>query len=233
MTPLELLNLSLLKIGNSAGIVDIDEATRQAYTGRQVYDHTLRATLRAFPWPFATKYAALYITQGPATWTDPLVQAWDAAYTYLVGDAVVDASVVYWANAQHLNQQPPNASYWDTDAPDRANGDWLYAYRWPDDCLFARRLVSATFTGRTFSDTPIPFRIGRDKNGLLVYTNEAEAVLEYTTLDCDALFMDDLFVDSFTWRLASYLAPALSRDDKMSIKAYGMYLQTLDRKSVV
>ena len=185
MSPTELLNLSLLKLGSSAGIVDINEATRQAYTGRQVYDHVLRATLRTFPWPFATKYDDMTLVGGSE------------------------------------------------DTP--VNGDWQYSYRWPDDCLFVRRIVPATQVGRAFDPNPIPFRIGRDGDGLLIYTDvvEDDAVMEYTTLDCDALFMDDLFVDALTWRIASYMAPALARDDKLANKCFAMYLQTINLATVV
>lgn len=235
MTAVELLNLALLKIGQSKAITATSDATRAAWTGAQVYDHMLRATLRAFPWSFATKYADLYLVQGP-DWEDALVQAWSSTATYVVGDAVLEGGVVYYCILAHTNQPPPNATYWETTATTEANGDWLYAYRWPSDCLFARRIVPASDGGgggRRFNDTPIPFRIGRDANGLLVYTHEQDANLEYTTIDCTNLWTDDLWLDAFTWRLAAALAPSLSRDPKIALQCQQMFMLTLEHAAAV
>src|SRR5690606_25121463 len=40
------------------------------------------------------------------------------------------------------------------------NGDWGYAYRYPSDCLYVRRIVGAL--GRRDPDPP-PFRVGVDE----------------------------------------------------------------------
>lgn len=88
------------------------------------------------------------------------------------------------------------------------NGDWRFSYRWPSDCLFARRIVPPSGDGRTYSVNPLPFRIGRDATSLLVYTNQEDATLEYTVIDCGALWADDLFLDWFTWEMATVFAPA-------------------------
>jgi hypothetical protein len=233
MTVVELVNLALLKIGHSNGIATLADQSEAAVTASLVYDHTLRATLRAFPWPFATKYLALELTQGPATFTDPLVQAWSASATYLIGDVVEVADVIYYATAVSFNQTPPNASYWTTTATEEANGDWDYAYRWPVDCLFARRFVPASGSGRTFNPAPIEFRQGRDKNGPLLYTDEPAAVLEYTMIDCDALWADDLFIDAFTWRIAAALAPSLSRNGITVQQCYQAFTLTINQAATV
>ncbi len=227
MTPIALLNLSLLKIGQSKGITALDEASRAAWTGEQVYDHNLRKAMRAFPWPFATKYATLTMVQGPEPdWDDPLVQAWDNTIAYEVGDVVDLAGTFYRCILAHTGHTPPNTTYWSDEVDEDANGDWRYAYRWPDDCLFVRRVVPPGGDGRRWTPERIPFRVGRDTRGLLVYTNEPAAVIEYTMIDCDNLFTDDLFIDAFTWLLASVLAPSLSRDDKMAEKCYAMFQLT-------
>jgi hypothetical protein len=117
-------------------------------------------------------------------------------------------------------QEPPNATYWSTDPEDGpetcGNGDWLFAYRWPDDCLYVRRVVPANSegTGRQYNPNPPKFRIGRDENGLLIYANEQELEIEYTMLDCVDLWSNDLFLDAFTWRLAAMAAPSLERAQK-------------------
>ncbi len=253
MTAVELLNLALFKIGVSNSIAATTDQTREAFTGGAVYDHTLRATLRHFPWSFATKYAALTLVEGPAPSATSLVQAWSSTAAYAIGDVVDSAGTRYYAVAASTNQLPPNGTYWSTTPTTQANGDWIYAYRWPSDCLFARRIVNpigsngvspsvfvgagvhtrSVGKGRAFDRYPIPFRIGRDVNGLLVYSNQADAQLEYTMIDCDHLWADDLFIDAFTWRLAAYLAPSLSRMPNAVKDCYGAYEHTLARAAAV
>lgn len=239
MTAIELLNLALLKIGVSQGIAALDEASREAYTGALVFDHRLRKTLRAFPWPFATKYADLYLTRGPFWDADPsvliLVQAWSASQAYLAGDVVRVASINYYCILAHTNFTPVNATYWSTaeaDAPAYANGDWKYAYRQPTDCLFARRLVDDA-VGRAFAPLPIEFRKGADTTGLLLFTDREDANLEYTFIDCDALWADDLFIEAFTWDLAAALAPSLSRNKVTAEECLKFFLLTLDHAAAV
>lgn len=251
MTPVEIWNLALLKIGHSKGIEALDDATREAYTGAAVYDHQLRQVLRRFPWSFATKYVGclatepypFYLVSGPFWSTDPteltLVQAWSASATYVVGDVVRNDDVNYYCIMAHTNHEPPDSDYWSTsedDAPEgSAGGDWLYAYRWPTDCLFVRRVVppGSVGSGRLFNADPPPHRIGRDVNGLLIYTNVPEAVIEYTMIDCDHLWADDLFIDALTWKLAAYAAPSLSQIKDMAITAMRMYERCFDDAAIV
>lgn len=228
MTPVELINLSLLKIGVTKGISAVTEDTREAWTALQIYDHYLRLTLRSFPWPFATKYAVLTLTKGPVySESDTLIQAWSSTATYEVGDVVEDGGVTYWCILANTNQDPPNATYWTTDDENdvalQANHDWKYAYRWPTDCLFARRFVREGI-GRGFDANPPDFRVGRDKNGLVLYINEPDLQFEYTVVDCDNLWTDDLWLDAFTWNLASLFAPSLAKDKDMTDYAWKRFL---------
>lgn len=233
MTTVELYNLALYKIGVSGGIASLSDQSREAITGSAVYDHILRVTLRHFPWSFATKYLDLTLVGGPVPSDDSLVQSWSATQTYQITDAVDLSGTRYYAIAASVNHTPPNSTYWSTTAPEYVNKDWVYSYRWPTDCLFARRMPSASLIGRQFDPNPIPFRIGRDVNGLLIYANEADANLEYTCLDCDALWADDLWIDCFTWRIAAMIAPSLSQIPNMTQTCYAMFLQTLRTASAV
>jgi hypothetical protein len=225
MTVVQLSNIALGHLGISQQITAVDDGSLEANVIGPVYDHVLRRCLRSHPWAFATKYADLSLVRGPFWDTDAsvliLVQAWDAAYTYRIGDVVRDASVNYYCILAHTNQQPPNATHWSTaaaDAPAYANGDWTYAYRWPSDCLYARRIVDDR-VGRSDHDPAIPHRRGRDENGLLIYTKREAAVLEYTMIDCEDLWTDDLFLAFFTWSLAAEIAPALDRAQKTKAEA--------------
>lgn len=237
MTPVELINVALLKIGVTKGITAVTEDTREAWTALQIYDHYLRLTLRSFPWPFATKYAVLTLTKGPVySDSDTLVQSWSSSATYEVGDVVSVGDVPYWCILAHTNHTPPNTTYWTDDETNdvalQANGDWAYGYRWPTDCLFSRRFVRPGI-GRAHDPNPPDFRVGRDKNGLVLYTNDPDFELEYTTIDCDNLYTDDLWLDAFTWNLASLFAPGLAKDKEMTAYAYNRYVAAVKFAAVM
>lgn len=73
------VNLALTRIGVSQVIVDLStDPTREAHVARIVYEEEARTVLRAFPWPFATKYAALALVGGSAA--NPVNGDWTFAY---------------------------------------------------------------------------------------------------------------------------------------------------------
>jgi hypothetical protein len=88
------------------------------------------------------------------------------------------------------------------------SNDWIYAYRYPSDCMFARRIT--TVLGRAETQPP-PFKIGRDSQGRLVYTNQEDAELEYTLGVTDPAEFDSVFDSMLAWKLAKTLAPSASR----------------------
>lgn len=191
-TELNTINEALLKIGVSKLITATNEASKEAFTGHQLYDRVVRETLRQFPWAFATKYA----------------KAEDEIDGYM-----------------NLVAGSPTAP---------VNSDWIYAYRYPIDCLKARRIVNPAI-GRKYDRNAIPFRVGKTHTGnpdndvLLVFCNIPDAILEYTAhVGCAENFADDLFKDAVAWRLASKMAPSMSRVENMAEKAWAMYLHTLD-----
>jgi hypothetical protein len=112
------------------------------------------------------------------------------------------------------------------------NRDWTFAYAYPSDCLFVRRLLTAS--RRDFNADPLSYRVGREVDQLVVYTDEPDAGIEYTAIfDCPLELADELFVDACAWRMASELAPSLSRNKLTTREAYAMYLGTLNRAAAV
>jgi hypothetical protein len=105
-----------------------------------------------------------------------------------------------------------------TTAP---NDDWGYAYRHPADCVFARRLVTAT--GGRSDPTPPPFILGQDNWGRLIFTDVEDAVLEYTMRVFEPERYDPQFVVMISWYLAHLIANPLSRIGGASEKCYEMY----------
>lgn len=180
---LAIANRALSRIGVSQAILDMSaDLTKEAVLARLHYATAVDTTLRDFPWPFATKYAALSLVAGT------------------------------------------------TGSP--VNTDWRYSYRQPVDCVFERRIVLARGAG--VDPTPPPFQLGADTSGSLIYTNQASAVLEYTSRpSCPSLRGDALFKDALTWALAAAVAPGLTRVETVADKALANYRAAILNASLV
>lgn len=100
------------------------------------------------------------------------------------------------------------------------NDDWTYSYRYPDDCVYARRIVNAL--GRT-NPNPPPFKVGADADGRLIYTDEEDAILEYTKLVTDTNLFPAVFAMAHSWYLASLIAPGLAKDKKQALNCLQIY----------
>jgi hypothetical protein len=102
------------------------------------------------------------------------------------------------------------------DAP---NTEWAYAYRYPTTALNVRAIVNATRS----SVPRIPFSLGSDASGKLIYTDAENAVARMTVRIEDPELFDPLFVSALSFLLGSRVGPALSRDAKLTALAYQMY----------
>jgi hypothetical protein len=86
------------------------------------------------------------------------------------------------------------------------NDEWLYAYRYPSDCVRALRLPLGDGRGKAGA----PFCVSSDTAGLLVFTDQATATLQYTRrVEDPSLFTAD-FAIALSWRIASEIARPLS-----------------------
>lgn len=100
------------------------------------------------------------------------------------------------------------------------NYDWQYSYRYPSDCVNARRIV--TPVGRR-NPNPPAFAIGRDATGKLIFTDQSEAQLEYTKLITSVEEFDPIFVSALAWKIGADAAPGLSRIPNMAKVAMSMF----------
>ena len=104
------------------------------------------------------------------------------------------------------------------------NDDWGYSYRHPSDAVKLRRIPSGARVDSLASR--IPFRVGRDSQGLLIFTNQSQAKMEYTArVESVELYSAD-FILALSYRLAIYMAPGLTAGDpyKLRDQAAKMYL---------
>jgi hypothetical protein len=90
--------------------------------------------------------------------------------------------------------------------------DWIFSYRYPSDTMRMNRIVGV----RRRPDAPIPFRIGSDSQGRLIYTDQEYAVAWCNYDVSDTSQFDPLFTDAIAWRIARELAPLLSKDSGLT-----------------
>lgn len=226
------INMALSRIGISKQLTSTTlntEVSPEATVARLHYDEDVRAILRDFPWPFATRYEVLTAVAGPAIEQDT-VQAWVSTVAYPRGSVVRVSGVDYYALANSAaGTAVTNTAAWSTMPTEEVNGDWLYAYRAPTLMAMGRRVVNNTTKARRQWDTiPPDFRVGSDALGALIYSNELNVELEYTVLDnCVARQGDALFRSALAWRHAHSLAPALTRDEKITGSCWELYQRLL------
>ena len=103
-------------------------------------------------------------------------------------------------------------------------GEWAYRYRYPNDCLTARRILDGST--RVFSaDTRIPFAIEEDEaaDGKVILCDQASAMLEYTARIVKPGLFTPTFAIALSWGLAVKIAPALSSDPRFGVSAGQQY----------
>lgn len=99
---------------------------------------------------------------------------------------------------------------------------WSYSYRYPSDCLAVRRV--ATHLGLRHPRPPA-YLIGSDPSGRLIYTDEPNARIQYTTDVPDASRFPAPFRTAMAWLLATYIAPSLSKTSNLQAVIQGLRAQ--------
>lgn len=114
--------------------------------------------------------------------------------------------------------------------------DFQYAYRLPADTLSVHRILGADRTED--DDARIPFSLGSDDAGGLIYTDEApvdatdttlaQPELEYIADVDEARFPPDVAM-AMSLKLAGYMAPSLTAGDqfKLGARAFELYGEML------
>lgn len=112
------------------------------------------------------------------------------------------------------------------------NTEWGYSYRYPSDCLEFRRILSGKRTDTP--DSRVPYKIGQDDQGQIIYTDIPSAQCEYTTqITAIERFPAD-FRAALSLLLATYIAPRVTGGDpfKLGDRAMRLYQFKLTRAEV-
>jgi hypothetical protein len=91
------------------------------------------------------------------------------------------------------------------------NDEWDYSYRYPTDCIVARRILSGVRNDTL--DSEVKYIIGRDDSGLLILTDAESAQLEYSIVDSSTALWPADFCLALSYRLAALVAPRIATGD--------------------
>lgn len=107
--------------------------------------------------------------------------------------------------------------------------EWSYSYRYPNDCLKINRIQNK----RSFEtrQSRVPYILGSDGSGRIIYTNEENAKIEYTRQITTVTLQSPSFNLALSFRLAMLVAPRLTKGDPTKIKGdmYRLYQEELSK----
>ncbi len=107
--------------------------------------------------------------------------------------------------------------------------EWGYSYAYPSDAASINKIQSGLEIDTRSS--VIPYDVANNGDTKLIYTNEVDAVAEYTlNLTSTAAYTSE-FVEALSYLLASYSAMKLARSnqEKMKSQLYSLYKLSLDQ----
>ena len=107
--------------------------------------------------------------------------------------------------------------------------EWVYSYRYPSDCVKIHRVLSGTRNDSRQSR--VPYEILKDSAARILYTDQENAVIEYTERVDDPSFYPADFELAFSFRLASLIAPRLAKGDPFGLRqsTMNMYVEEISR----
>lgn len=112
------------------------------------------------------------------------------------------------------------------------NEEWSYSYTYPTNCVYFRRIQSG-FRVET-REQRVPYRVGKGSPGLVIFTDKAEAIGEFTEFNDDPTHYPPDFTQAFSLKLAANTANMVCGEDpfKMGDKARAKYDNQLERARV-
>ncbi len=110
--------------------------------------------------------------------------------------------------------------------------NWSYRYRYPTDCLKARRIAIPGNENPT-ADQRTPYNVVYANGGRAIITNQESAELIYTIRVEDTTYFDPIFVSALAWRLASELAIGLQVRPENFNAAQQQYMFVLSQAQAI
>ena len=107
---------------------------------------------------------------------------------------------------------------------------WGFRYDYPSDCL---KIQSIERLAKTIVAIPYRIEVEDDGSGLSILCDTDEARAIYTFDVSNTTLFSPGFVQSFSWYLASELAPALSGSDKSQEACLTIYRNTISAAQAV
>lgn len=99
---------------------------------------------------------------------------------------------------------------------------WAHCYAYPSDCVFALAVVLPGVRVPRWDQCP-PFEIGTDGEQTLIYTDQEQAELIYTSRVEDPNRYGAMFLDVAAWALAGLIAMPLTTKRELVDKAENGY----------
>lgn len=106
------------------------------------------------------------------------------------------------------------------------NDEWGYSYRAPSDFVRLVRILSGIRNDT--AQSRVPYKVGRDASGLLIFTDKEEAEVEYIMRETDPTRYPSDFIMALSLRLASYIAPRLTAGDPYKLGDRALQLHALE-----
>lgn len=106
------------------------------------------------------------------------------------------------------------------------NDEWDFSYQVPSDCLRILRILSGQRTDTR--DTRVPYKTVYGASGTILYTDVEDAELEYVVrVEDTSRFRPDMVL-AMSARLATYVAPSLTKGDPFKLGQRAMQLYDLE-----
>jgi hypothetical protein len=112
---------------------------------------------------------------------------------------------------------------------DSDENDFAFSYRYPANSVMLRRLFIPGSGRRETQITRVPYQLGRDSAGVLIYTDLEDAYCEYTYKETNEGMFDPDLVDAIAFLLASKIGPRVAGGDqfKLANRAYQFYADSI------
>lgn len=193
LSAVQICNYALARIGSTQTITSLDDGSNEAAQCNIFYDACRQELLRAFSWPWASRYIKLTQVSENGVQANP---EWGVSYRYPTDCLFIVRLIQY---TQQSTTTPPQTTGPVVQVP-------VYC---PDR--------SDT------NPYPLPYSIGQDDDGLLVLTTMPEVWCKYTQDVTDPMRFSMDFAMLLAWRLAMELSYGLAISDsrrEMAIKMY-------------